>query len=637
MDASEGFHRAKKRNESTSNTRLSSWLAVTAALRIMTSTVYLIIRIRYTFEAQRGLLIYDKLVAWVFLLIEIGFAGKNAIVSSEPKVTLIVTRLHGDFVSWYSGGRTKVRSHPHFDSQTVPTVDVFITFCGESLGLLLDTVRASCVLEYPRDKFRVFVLDDSCSSGTEKAIQELAAVYPNLQYTSRGAVVDTHSKAANLNHGLHFTESAGIDGTASELIAGLDVDMIPDPAWLKVLVPHITDDHRVGMVFIPQSFYNVPIGDPLSQMPVIHHLQKIQNVQREISGNSVAGGSGYVARRSAITQIGGMPEDAIAEDFVASVKLRRAGWRLRYIDEKLQWGLMPDTFAGHLKQRRRWKAGSLGLLSMFRQVINSSPHMEPTLRVRLLGLETSTALSVGLTSLCFLMMPLILASNRPLLLIRRLEDLKVLLYLAIIDMVAQVFHGAIMSWQTQFTIHVFHGYCEMWLNIYLLPTLLRHWVPTWCLARLRNQPKFTPGGSAASRSPEHDVPYRYSVLFRLKLILWDHGAWAHLIILVSTLAGCWTTVRNIQDMSGFLVRGGWPSAVLMWTSVIINAWVPTRYAIFTPKKSQREKLLLRDPGSNVAYPSQAAKEYNDHRVAEWQLVWVAGYTAFVALQLLQND
>ena len=100
--------------------------------------------------------------------------------------------------------------------------------------------------------------------------------------------------------------------------------------------------------------------------------------------------------------------------------------------------------------------------------------MEPTLRLKLLGLETSLALPVGIISLCFLMMPFLLASNRPVLLLPRLENHRLLLCLAIIDMAAQVLHGAMMSWQTQFSIHVFHGFCEMWLNVYLVPTLFRH-------------------------------------------------------------------------------------------------------------------------------------------------------------------
>lgn len=74
MDAFADVQLAKK------NPDLFSWIARTAALRTITSTVYLIIRIRYTFEAQCVLFILDKFIAWVFLFIEIGFAGEDAFI-----------------------------------------------------------------------------------------------------------------------------------------------------------------------------------------------------------------------------------------------------------------------------------------------------------------------------------------------------------------------------------------------------------------------------------------------------------------------------------------------------------------------------------------------------------------------------
>ena len=74
MDAFDDVHLAKEKPD------LFSWIARTAALRTITSTMYLVIRIRYTFEAQGGLFILDKFVAWVFLLIEIGFAGEGTFI-----------------------------------------------------------------------------------------------------------------------------------------------------------------------------------------------------------------------------------------------------------------------------------------------------------------------------------------------------------------------------------------------------------------------------------------------------------------------------------------------------------------------------------------------------------------------------
>lgn len=79
-------------------------------------------------------------------------------------------------------------------------VDVLITYCEEGLGLLLDTVRAACNLDYPHERFRVVVLDDSDS--VSKAIAELGRQYPNLFYSVRDIQEKIFEcKVVNLNHG----------------------------------------------------------------------------------------------------------------------------------------------------------------------------------------------------------------------------------------------------------------------------------------------------------------------------------------------------------------------------------------------------------------------------------------------------
>lgn len=79
----------------------------------------------------------------------------------------------------------------------MPRVDVFIRYCGEDPEVLLDTVRAACAVDYPRDKARIVVLDDNQSVEVSNAVTEI----PNLHYTSRRIQVKTPSKAANLTRG----------------------------------------------------------------------------------------------------------------------------------------------------------------------------------------------------------------------------------------------------------------------------------------------------------------------------------------------------------------------------------------------------------------------------------------------------
>ena len=59
-------------------------------------------------------------------------------------------------------------------------------------------------------------------------------------------------------------------------------------------------------------------------------------------------------RRSALDQIGGFPTGSLAEDVCCSSMLLGAGWKTCFVHEALQYGMVPDSFSGHIKQRARW-------------------------------------------------------------------------------------------------------------------------------------------------------------------------------------------------------------------------------------------------------------------------------------------
>lgn len=86
-----------------------------------------------------------------------------------------------------------------------PTVDVLITCCSEDPDVILDTVRAACVLDYPPDRYRVLLCDDGSSEELRRSVNDLSSVYPHLVYTSRTKGPVRDYKAGNLNHGLRYS------------------------------------------------------------------------------------------------------------------------------------------------------------------------------------------------------------------------------------------------------------------------------------------------------------------------------------------------------------------------------------------------------------------------------------------------
>jgi hypothetical protein len=59
-------------------------------------------------------------------------------------------------------------------------------------------------------------------------------------------------------------------------------------------------------------------------------------------------------RREAVEDIGGFPTDCLVEDICSSMLMIAEGWKTTYIPEGLQYGLVPETYAAHVKQFTRW-------------------------------------------------------------------------------------------------------------------------------------------------------------------------------------------------------------------------------------------------------------------------------------------
>lgn len=104
-----------------------------------------------------------------------------------------------------------------------------------------------------------------------------------------------------------------------------------------------------------QRFYNVPTNDPLYQS--LNVDGKFDEIQRDSMNCAWVTGPGVVFRCRAIRDIGGFPENALAEDILTGFTLQGRGWKVVYCREELQFGLVPDTFKAHVTQRMKWVSG----------------------------------------------------------------------------------------------------------------------------------------------------------------------------------------------------------------------------------------------------------------------------------------
>lgn len=243
------------------------------------------------------------------------------------------------FVTW------TIRPTTRPEMELMPSVDVFVPTYNEPEEVLRATLTGCAAIDYPN--YRVWVLDD----GRRDWVRRLADRY-GAGYLNRPS--NEHAKAGNINAALRRTDA--------ELILSLDADHVPQPQILRALVGYFADP-RMAMVQTPHEFYN---RDSIQHASRDHHEQSfffhVVQPGRDVHGAAFWCGSGALIRRTALEGAGGLSTATITEDFHTSLVLHGAGWKSRFHDEPLVYGIAPHNLEQYILQRYRWSAGNLAAL-----------------------------------------------------------------------------------------------------------------------------------------------------------------------------------------------------------------------------------------------------------------------------------
>lgn len=304
------------------------------------------------------LIIWLRMAGWWHKTIQLRLAGSILILLSQiyvlHSIQLAITV--PSFIAWLHllvvgcitavislGVFNQLRPRDRWAAPRLPTelpaVAVVVPTYGEPLAVLEPVVRSAAQLDYPAEKFRVYISDD----GHRAEVEELAAAYGAIY--NRGAQRD--AKAGNLNSCLPRIHQHQPD---CDLILTEDADEVLDPSFLRKLVGYFSDP-AVAFVQTPKECI-VPVGDPFGTRDRVFY-DTIQ-VGRNGANAAFACGSGVIWRISAVESVGGFNTWNLVEDMSTSYELHNAGYRSDYHNEILTAGLSPDDIPGLLKQRGTW-------------------------------------------------------------------------------------------------------------------------------------------------------------------------------------------------------------------------------------------------------------------------------------------
>lgn len=214
-------------------------------------------------------------------------------------------------------------------------------------------IDAACVVDWPRDRLEIQVLDDS-TDGSEKIAEACVE-----KWKARGFdIVYLHRtnregyKAGALGEGLKVAKG--------EYIAIFDADFVPPVDVLKNVINHFTDP-KIGMVQVRWDHLNRDASMlTRGQALFLDGHFVIEHTARNYSGRFMHfNGTAGVWRRETISDAGGWQHDTLTEDLDLSYRAQIKGWQFVYLPHYCAPAELPPEMVSFKQQAHRWTKGSM--------------------------------------------------------------------------------------------------------------------------------------------------------------------------------------------------------------------------------------------------------------------------------------
>ena len=243
---------------------------------------------------------------------------------------------------------------PMPDATYRPKVTVIIPAYNEERVIERSVKR---ILESSYPYIDVIVADDGSKDRTSEIVTETFGSNPRVRLMT----LVNGGKAAALNRALQ--EARG------EIIVALDADTQFERETILRLVRWFTNE-KIGAVA-----GNAKVGNKINLVTKWQGVEytTAQNIERRalirFDAIMVVPGAVGAWRREALEDVGGYPENTLAEDQDLTIAIQRKGWKIGYDDEAVAWTEAPETFSALAKQRFRWSYGTLQCLWKHREVV----------------------------------------------------------------------------------------------------------------------------------------------------------------------------------------------------------------------------------------------------------------------------
>ena len=253
------------------------------------------------------------------------------------------------YLAYLSSRRNEKNDVIFLDS---PSVTIQLPIYNEKYvaARLIDTV---CAMEYPKDKMRIMVLDDS-NDDTVELVRNLVNDYKSqgfqIEHVRRGT--RKGYKAGALHHAMKTTDT--------EFVAIFDADFIPPKWFLKRAISHFVKPN-IGLIqcrwgHINENYSSITQVQALSlDFHFLIEQKAKSNSRLFMNFNGTAG----IWRRECIEDAGGWHTATLVEDLDLSYRAQMKGWKCLFLSDIVVDAELPVEMNAAKRQQFRWAKGSI--------------------------------------------------------------------------------------------------------------------------------------------------------------------------------------------------------------------------------------------------------------------------------------
>jgi cellulose synthase/poly-beta-1,6-N-acetylglucosamine synthase-like glycosyltransferase len=235
-----------------------------------------------------------------------------------------------------------------------PAVTIIVP-CWNEEKTIYKTVRSILDLNYPKDKIKIFLVDDGSTDGTLNALNKFSK-HSNIRIFHKE------------NGGKHTALNLGLEHVETDFLGCLDADSFADPESLVRLMSYFEKDES-AMAVAPSIIVNNPKNIIQNAQKAEYHMSVyIKKMLAFMGAIHVTPGPLTIFRKKVFDDLGPYRSAHNTEDMEIAYRMQKNHYKIEQCNDAYIYTNAPKTVKKLYKQRLRWIYGFINNSIDYRDV-----------------------------------------------------------------------------------------------------------------------------------------------------------------------------------------------------------------------------------------------------------------------------